>query len=219
MNQEIDLLKNYPKSKRDLDERAQNKSDQDREIARRFGKEFFDGDRKHGYGGFTYNPRFWKPVVPTFIEHWGLTKENSILDVGCAKGFMIYDFMQEIKGLHIRGIDISEYAIKNSMEEVRNCVTVGNAKNLNFEDNSFDYVSAINTIHNLNLEDCITSIKEIERVASKGAFITVDAYNTAEEMERMYKWNLTAKTIMSVSEWKDLFKQAGYSGNYYWFIP
>ena len=93
MNQEIDLLKNYPKSKRDLDERAQNKSDQDREIARRFGKEFFDGDRKHGYGGFTYNPRFWKPVVPTFIEHWGLTKENSILDVGCAKGFMIYDFM------------------------------------------------------------------------------------------------------------------------------
>lgn len=219
MNQEIDLLKNYPKSKRDLDERAQNKSDQDREIARRFGKEFFDGDRKHGYGGFTYNPRFWKPVVPTFIEHWGLTKENSILDVGCAKGFMIYDFMQEIKGLNIRGIDISEYAIKNSMEEVRNCVTVGNAKNLNFEDSSFDYVIAINTIHNLNLEDCITSIKEIERVASKGAFITVDAYNTAEEMERMYKWNLTAKTIMSVSEWKDLFKQAGYSGNYYWFIP
>ena len=219
MNQEIDLLKNYPKSKRDLDERAQNKSDQDREIARRFGKEFFDGDRKHGYGGFTYNPRFWKPVVPTFIEHWGLTKENSILDVGCAKGFMIYDFMQEIKGLNIRGIDISEYAIKNSMEEVRNRVTVGNAKNLNFEDNSFDYVIAINTIHNLNLEDCITSIKEIERVASKGAFITVDAYNTAEEMERMYKWNLTAKTIMSVSEWKDLFKQAGYSGNYYWFIP
>ena len=98
-------------------------------------------------------------------------------------------------------------------------VFVGNAKKIPFEDNSFDYVISINTIHNLDLEDCAKSLREIERVSKKGSFITVDAYNNDEEKERMFKWNLTAKTILSVEEWKDFFVKNNYSGDYFWFIP
>jgi hypothetical protein len=92
MGVEIDLLKNYPKPNRDVKSRASSKSEKDRSLAREFGEAFFDGDRSHGYGGFNYNPRFWEPVIPTFIEHWNLKSGDSILDVGCAKGFMIFDF-------------------------------------------------------------------------------------------------------------------------------
>ena len=219
MGQEIDLLVNYPKAKRDLNVRLQSKTEADRTIARKFEKDFFDGDRRHGYGGFSYNPRFWEPVIPTFKEHWNITQENSILDVGCAKGFMLHDFSEIISGIKIAGVDISEYAIENSLESVRSNLKVADAKNLPYLDNSFDYVISINTIHNLERDDCKKALQEIERVAKKGSFITVDAYRNDEEKERMYAWNLTAKTIMSVNEWIDFFQEAGYTGDYFWFIP
>ena len=90
MGIEIDLLIKYPKAKRDIKKRGTKKTEEDRRIAREFGKEFFDGNRKNGYGGFNYNPRFWQPVIPTFQKHLELTSESSVLDVGCAKGFMYY---------------------------------------------------------------------------------------------------------------------------------
>ncbi len=116
MGREINLLANYPKSKRDTVSRANEKTDADRKIARRFDKEFFDGDRKHGYGGFKYNEKFWTPVIPTFIEYWNLTKDSSVLDVGCGKGFMLYDLKKAISDIEVRGVDISSYAIENSKE-------------------------------------------------------------------------------------------------------
>ena len=103
--EEIDLLKNYPKPNRDVKSRASSKSEKDRSLAREFGEAFFDGDRSHGYGGFNYNPRFWEPVIPTFIEHWNLKSGDSILDVGCAKGFMIFDFYRMIEGLKVNGFE------------------------------------------------------------------------------------------------------------------
>src|SRR3990167_9064443 len=108
MGKEIDLMIHYPKSKRNLDERLQKKTEHDRQVARQFGKEFFDGSRDQGYGGFTYHPRFWQPVVPIFQEYYHLTAESSLLDVGCAKGFMMHDFAELIPGMTVRGIDISE---------------------------------------------------------------------------------------------------------------
>ena len=219
MGKEVNLLINYPKSKRNLDERQNNKTEEDRAIARKFGKDFFDGDRKHGYGGLKYNAIYWEKVAETFKDYWRLDSNSTLLDVGCAKGFMMYDFSRIIPGINIQGIDVSEYAIKNSINEMKDKVFVGNAKKIPFEDNSFDYVISINTIHNLDLEDCAKSLREIERVSKKGSFITVDAYNNDEEKERMFKWNLTAKTILSVEEWKDFFVKNNYSGDYYWFIP
>jgi len=219
MFKEIDLLKNYPKSKRDLKKRSESKSEEDREIARKFGKEFFDGDRKHGYGGFKYMDKFWKPVIPDFISYWQLNSSSSVLDVGCAKGFMIHDFKEYVPGITIKGVDISNYAIENCIDTVKNDVAVANAKQLPFKDKSFDIVISINTIHNLAEDECAKALKEIERVKKKDAFITVDAYRTNEEKDRMYAWNLTAKTIMSVEEWKIFFSDVGYTGDYYWFIP
>ena len=219
MNKEIDLLVNYPKAKRNISSRALQKTSEDKSIARRFGKEFFDGERRHGYGGFYYHPRFWKSVVPTFQEYWGLTAECSILDIGCAKGFMIHDFVAEIPGISVAGIDISEYAIANAMPEVSNLIQVGDAKALPFKDKSFDYVISINTIHNLKLDECKEALREITRVARRDAFITVDAYETSKQEQEMYDWNLTAQTILSTTEWKKIFLEVGYTGDYFWFMP
>lgn len=216
---EIDLLKNYPKSKRNLDKRLSEKSPEIVKIAREFGKDFFDGDRKFGYGGLTYNPKYWTNVVKDFIEYYKIKPDAKILDVGCAKGYMIYDFKRQYPGLEIHGLDISEYAIKNCHPEVKDNLQVGKAESLKFEDNYFDLVISINTVHNLELKDCVASIKEISRVSKGNSFITIDAYNSDEEKERMFKWNLTAKTIMSTNDWKNTFKKIGYNGDFYWFIP
>lgn len=219
MGIEIDLLKHYPKTKRDLKERAASKTEEDRAIARKFGREFFDGSRNHGYGGFGYMSRFWQPVIPTFKEHFQLDSKSCVLDVGCAKGFMLYDMGEMINGIKLRGIDISEYAIQNAKEEVKDFLSVANAANLPFDDNSFDVVISINTIHNLEKTECANALREIERVSRGKSFITVDAYRNDEEKEAMYAWNLTAKTIMSVDEWIAFFDEVGYTGDYYWFIP
>jgi len=219
MGQEIDLLENYPKAKRNLEERLASKNEVDRAIARKFGCDFFDGDRNHGYGGFDYMPRFWQPVMPTFKDYWNLTEDSSLLDVGCAKGFMLHDLATLIPGISVKGVDISEYAIENTIDDMKPHVSVANATKLPFSDNEFDAVISINTIHNLEREECGKALQEIERVSRGKSFVTVDAYRNSEEKERMYAWNLTAKTIMSVDEWIKFFKDVNYNGDYFWFIP
>lgn len=219
MGREIDLMVNYPRTKRDVNARGAEKTEEDRRIARQFGKEFFDGDRRTGYGGFNYNSRFWQPVVPTFQNHFKLDSNSSLLDAGCAKGFMMYDFAQLIPGLKVAGIDISQYAIENGKEEMKPFMRVADVQELPFPDKSFDVVISINTVHNLERAGVIRALREIERVQRRGSFVTVDAYHDNEERERMMAWNLTARTILHVDEWKELFAEAGYTGDYYWFIP
>lgn len=219
MGQEIDLMRNYPRSKRNVEARGNEKTEADRQLARQFGKAFFDGERSHGYGGFHYSSRFWEPVIPAFSEHFELDLQSSVLDVGCAKGFMLYDMQRLIPGIQLKGIDVSEYAIENAKEEVRPLVDVGNALSLPFDDNSFDVIISITTLHNLEVDDLAKALLEIERVKTRGSFITLDAYRNDEEKERMQAWNLTAKTMMHVDEWKTFFNDVGYTGDYYWFIP
>jgi len=154
-----------------------------------------------------------------FKKHWQLNKDDSILDVGCAKGFMIYDMQRMISGLKVFGIDISQYAIDNAKEEVRNYCKVANAINLPFEDKSVDVLISITTLHNLEEKELVKALLEIERVSTRGSFITVDAYRNNEEKDRMEAWNLTAKTVMHVDSWVELFKDVGFTGDYYWFIP
>jgi len=219
LGKEIDLMKNYPKSKRDLTKRLEEKTPEDRALARKFGKEFFDGDRSHGYGGFSYNSRFWEPVVPTFKEYYNLDENSKILDIGCAKGFMLHDFKRLIPGIEVQGIDVSQYAIENSKEEVREFLQVADARKLPFPDNYFDLAISITTLHNLTKEDMKIALKEIMRVTKKDAFITLDAYRDGEEKKRMEAWNLTALTMMHTEEWEEFFKECEYEGDYYWFIP
>ena len=215
---EINLLDTYPNLNRDVEARFALITEEHKRIAKQFGKDFFDGDRLVGYGGYKYDGR-WLKVAEKFRDHCGLTGESSVLDVGCAKGFMLHDFMKVIPGIRVAGVDISEYAIANAMEDVKPYVCVANASDLPFENKSFDLVISITTIHNLPLNECKRAIREVQRVSNKHAFITLDSWRNEIERDRMEKWNLTALTYMHIDAWKKLFDEVGYTGDYYWFIP
>ena len=219
MIKEINLLKKYPKTKRDLSKRGNEKTEEDRIIARRFDKEFFDGDRKNGYGGYYYNSKFWTEVVKDLNNFYKLKNGSKILDIGCGKGFMLFDFMKLNPNFVLEGIDISDYAITNAVPEVKKFLKIGNAKSLPYEDNSFDLVISINTTHNLEINQCKKALSEMERVSRKDKYLIVDAYSNEIEKDRIFAWNLTAKTILSTNEWVSLFEEAGYTGHYYWFEP
>jgi len=216
---ELDLLKKYPKTKRNLKKRKELKSKKTINIARKFGKDFFDGERKYGYGGLKYNKKFWKNVTKDFVKHYKLNSKSSILDIGCAKGYMLYDFKNVLPKLKVTGIDISQYAIKNSKKQIKKFLRVGNAKNLKFKDNSFDLVIAINTIHNLDKKECGKAIREITRVSKKNSYIVLDAYSSDAQKKKMLTWNLTGKTIMHKKDWKLFMKKNNYKGDYFWFTP
>lgn len=217
MGREINLLANFPKVKRQSLERCAEKTPEDVRIAREFGKDFFDGDRRYGCGGYHYNPRFWQPVIPDFQKEYNLTAQSKVLDVGCAKGFLLYDLMKMIPGITVRGLDISSYAIENSPPEVKPFLTIGDAKDLPYEDKYFDLVVSISTLHNLEGTDLIKGLREVERVSKRHSFIFVDGYKTIEERERLLQWNLTAKSILHADEWISLFNKIGFTGDYYWF--
>lgn len=215
---EANLLDLYPNLNRDVEWRFKNLTEKQRGTARQFGKEFFDGDRLWGYGGYVYDGR-WVNVVKRFRDYYGLNSGSSVLDVGCAKGFMLYEFMNIIPGIKVSGLDISSYALSNALPAVKPFLTLGNARDLPFPDHCFDLVISINTVHNLELEECKKAIAEIERVNKKHSFLVLDSYRNPEEEDRMRKWNITGKTILSVDEWIKLFNEVGYTGDYYWFIP
>lgn len=216
---ELNLLEKYPTSKRNLDERQDRVDDSVREVSRRYGKDYFDGDRIFGYGGYNYHPRFWTDTVRHIAQHYGLSQDARILDVGCAKGFMLYDFKLLMPDATIGGIDISQYAYDNAMESVKPFLRVGDAKSLPYDDDSFDLVLGLSTIHNLPLDECKEALREIQRVSAKNAFVTVDAWRTDAERERLERWVVTARTYMHVDDWVSLFAETGYTGDYYWFIP
>ncbi|MGV8108363.1 class I SAM-dependent methyltransferase [Methanospirillum sp.] len=215
---EINLLDHYPKTIRKPDARASDVTEEDRIIARQFGESFFDGERLTGYGGYHYHPRFWTDTVKRFQDFYHLTSHSRILDIGCAKGFLIYDFIRIIPGIQITGLDISRYALEHAHNLSKPNLVQGDAAHLPYPNNTFDLVISINTIHNLPIDTCRQAILEIIRVSQQNAFITVDAWRNDEEKRRMLQWNLTAKTYMHVDDWKNLFDDVGYTGDYYWFI-
>jgi ubiquinone/menaquinone biosynthesis C-methylase UbiE len=218
MGLKLNLMDRYPCVKNRLTERIEI-SDYDREIASKFDFEYFDGPRKYGYGGYYYHPKYWTATVDLFINYYKLSNNSRILDVGCAKGFMLSDFRRKLPKAFLCGLDISEYAIRNSDPLVKKYLVNGNATSLPFSDNSFDIVISINTVHNLQIDQCIIALKEIERVSRGSSFVMVDGWKTDEEKELLDKWVLTAKTILSESEWVKLFKEANYTGDYqFWKV-
>lgn len=217
MKEEINLLGTYPKIKRDYDKRMQEKTPEIIKIAKQFGKDFFDGDRKCGYGGYKYDGR-WKSVVARMKEYYNLKDNASILDIGAGKGFMLYDFKELMHDCTIAGIDVSTYAIDHSMSSVKPYLKVASAEKLPYPDKSFDLVVSINSIHNLPLEKLKTALREIERVSRGNSYITIDAWHNEEERANLFKWVLTAETMMHVDDWKKLFEEVQYTGDYWWFI-
>lgn len=217
MKTEINLLDTHPKTIRDYDKRALEKTPEIIKIAKQFGRDFFDGDRKCGYGGYKYDGR-WKSVAKRMKDYYNLPENAQILDIGCGKGFMLNDFLDLMPTGTVSGIDVSEYAIENSMESVKTFLKTASAEKLPYPDKSFDLVISINSIHNLPIEKLKIALKEVERVSRKHSYITVDAWRNDTEKENLYKWVLTAETMMHVDDWKKLFDEIGYTGDYWWFI-
>tara|TARA_B100000575_G_C23085732_1_gene625705 strand:- start:593 stop:1258 length:666 start_codon:yes stop_codon:yes gene_type:complete len=221
MLKKINLLSKYPETegRQKIAEERIKLTEEEKEISRKFGYEYFDGPRKFGLGGYYYDPKFFSNVVEDFISYYGLSNSSKILDVGCGKGFMLHDFQQILPNCTLKGIDISQYCIENCIDSMKNHCVVGSCDNLPFEDNSFDLVISIATIHNLDLEGVKKSIKEINRVTKKDAFIKVNAHSNEEERKAFKEWNIVAKTSLYEHEWIELFKETNYNGEYYWFKP
>ena len=214
---EINLLDEYPIIKRDTKGRAKTKTKEQVEIAKKFGWEYFD---KKGicYDGYSYDGR-WTPVAKKFIDYYNLNENSSVLDVGSAKGYLLYDFKQLMPSMRVTGIEISQYAIDCAPPEIKPFIHLGNAKDLSrYKDKEFDLIVCITTIHNLKVKVCRQAVREIQRVGKNG-FIKVDAYRNKKDRVRMFDWNITAETVLSVNEWEKLYEEEGYTGDYYWFIP
>lgn len=224
MGKELDLLRSLPKSQRDVAERAAQKDPEVVRIAREFGHAYFDGDRKYGYGGYIYDGR-WRSVAEDIVDHYGdFWWAPVVLDVGCAKGFLVQDFQalfdrSVLGGGQAFGIDVSRYAICDKpWPDVVGRLHLGCAACLPFPDNSFDLVVSINTLHNLNRPDICAALREIMRVSRDPAYVVVDAYRTEEQRRAAEDWIVTARWWGSVDEWLELFAEAGYEGDYGWTI-
>lgn len=218
MGQEIDLLRNFPKSFSSRSLRGVV-TDEDKRLSKQFGFDYFDGERQHGYGGYFYHPRFWSQVAVDIRDTYGLKSSAQILDIGCAKGFLLYDLAELITDANLVGIDISEYALSNAKPHERVSLARANAHSLPFSDNSFDLVLSINTVHNLPRNLAIKAISEMQRVSCGDAFVMVDGWRTDSERRDLEEWVLTAETVLSVDDWIDLFCEAGYTGDFgFWSL-
>jgi ubiquinone/menaquinone biosynthesis C-methylase UbiE len=214
---EHNLLAKLPRGKRNITSRAEAKTDEIIRISREYGELYFDGPRAYGYGGYRYDGR-WIPVAQDIVEYFQLQAGDRILDVGCAKGFLVKDLLKVCPGIEAFGIDVSEYALMHCEPEVVGRLHLGDAMKLPFPDNSFKAVISLNTIHNLERRDCITALREIERLAPGRGFVQVDSYRTPEQKAAFEEWVLTAKFHDYPDGWIRLFQEAGYTGDYYWTI-
>ena len=217
MQQEVNLLDRLPKSKRNVKERGAAKTPEAIAISREYGFDYFDGSRDYGYGGYRYDGR-WLPVAEDIVRHFNLRSGQRLLDVGCAKGFLVKDLMTVCPGLEVFGLDISSYALMHCEPEVIGRLHLGSADYLPFPDNSFDAVLAINSIHNLERSDVKLALQEIQRLAPGKGYVQVDSYRTPDQKEVFESWVLTAKFHDYPSGWRELFNDAGYSGDYCWTI-
>lgn len=212
---EVNLLRSLPQIKRNVESRKEAKNPEIVRISKMFGQEYFDGPREYGYGGYKYDGR-WLPVARDIIAHFDLKPGQRVLDVGCAKGFLVKDLMKVCPGVEVFGIDVSEYAVKNCEPEVVGRIHLGDARKLPFPDGSFDAVLAINVLHNFPQEMCEIAVSEIERLAPGRGYIQVDSYHTEEQRALFLDWVLTAEYHDYPEKWKELFDRSGYTGDYHW---
>lgn len=215
---EIDFLKKKHSSvKRNYLKRILNKNIPKHKaatIAKKWGYDYWDGSRDINYGGYYYKEGFWTKIAKSFIKEYNLNNSSKILDVGCGKGFLLYDIKKILPDIEIAGIDISKYAILNAKPEIKKFIKYGNAKKLPFVDNTFDFVYSLNTIHNLYTYDLISSIKEIERVSKKDKYICVESYKNEKQKVNLMLWQVTCEAFYTPKEWKWWFNLANYTGDY-----
>jgi SAM-dependent methyltransferase len=176
--------------------------------------EYYDGDRKNGYGGFSYDGR-WGQIIPGIVKRYGLSNKSSVLDIGCKKGFFMHDLKVALPGIKVRGIENHPYPIEQSTESTKGDITLGPYEKLPFKENEFDFILAFASIYMLNLKGVMEALREIQRVGKGKSYVTLGAYNSHEERELLLEWTLLGTTILKVDEWLEVFKETGYTGDYY----
>lgn len=213
--QHIDFISRIHKAtRRDYLKRVMDHDKADcAEVACRFDKDYWDGERHFGYGGYRYDSR-WRTVADAMAQHYGLRPGDRVLDVGCGKAFLLYEFTQAVPGIEVAGIDISRYGIENAKEEVRPFLQVANANKLPYPDGYFDLVYSINTLHNLYNYDLWAALKEIQRVSRGHKHIVVEAYRNEREKMNLLYWQLTCRAFHTPAEWEWLYQQAGCACDY-----
>jgi len=184
------------------------------ELAKKWGYDYWDGDRRICYGGYNYIPGRWAPVAKAMADHYQLRAGDRVLDVGCGKGFQLYELALAVPGLEIYGIDISEYAIENAHEGVKDRLQVGTATSLPFDDEFFDYVFSINTLHNLFNYQLDAALREIVRVSRKHSYICVESYRNEVEKANLLYWQVTCEAFHTPAEWEWWYSKVSYGGDY-----
>jgi len=183
------------------------------EVAIQYGKDYWDGERQYGYGGYQYDGR-WRPMAEAIVRHYNLQPGARILDVGCGKGYLLYELSQIVQDSKVQGLDNSVYALEHAKPEIRNQLTLGSAVSLPYPDNYFDLVISITTLHNLYNFDLSKALKEIERVGRGGKYIVTESYRTEQEKVNLLYWQLTCRSFYTPDEWAWFYEQCGYSGDY-----
>ena len=184
------------------------------ELAKKFSKDYWDGDRRICYGGYRYLEGRWEKVARAIADHYPLPAKPKILDIGCGKGFLLYDFLKVIPDAEIYGIDISDYAINNCKPEIRDRLQVGNAINLPWEDISFDLVISITTLHNLHAYDLDRALREMERVGKQHKYLCVESYRNEQEKANLLYWQVTCEAFNTPEEWQLVVQANKYTGDH-----
>jgi sporadic carbohydrate cluster protein (TIGR04323 family) len=205
---------NHNKTVRNYLERMNNDKIQCMIMSKKYDYNYWDGDRKYGYGGYRYIKGYHSTLAKKLIKDYSLNDNSKILDIGCGKGFLLYEIKKILKKAKLYGLDISRYAKKNAKSEIKNDIEIWDANNkLNFDNNYFDLVISINTLHNLKLKNLHQCLQNIERVG-KSKFVCVESYRNEKEQFNLQCWALTAETLIDFDSWRWLFKKSGYSGDY-----
>ena len=184
------------------------------ELAKKFDFDYWDGDRRICYGGYRYMEGRWEKVARAMVEHYDLPPKPKILDIGCGKAFLLYDFLKVIPDAEIYGIDISPYAIANSKKEIQDRLRVGSSTDLPWPDDYFDLVISITTLHNLHTYDLEPSLREMERVGKKNKYLCVESYRNEQEKVNLLYWQVTCEAFNTPEEWHWWFKYTGYTGDH-----
>ncbi len=201
-------------SKRNYLERMNNNKVDCMNVAKKYDQDYWDGDRKYGYGGYKYIEGWWEPVAQQLIDTYHLVSGSKILDVGCGKGFLLYEIYKKNPEINIQGFDISQYAIKNSKDEIKMYLNEFDARNLfPYKNNEFDLVISLGTLHNLKLSDLKQTVAEIERVGNQG-YIMLESYRNNRELFNLQCWALTCETFFDTETWINFYESVGYKGDY-----
>ena len=183
-------------------------------LAKKFAYDYWDGDRRICYGGYKYIEGRWQKVAEKINDFYKLPENAKILDIGCGKGYLLYDFLKVLPNAEVFGLDVSKYALENSKSEIKSKLIQGNATNLPFDDNYFDLVISINTLHCLEAPDLYLALQEMERVGKSYKYLCVESYRNEIEKANLLYWQVSCEAFNTPEEWLWWFEKTGYMGDY-----